>query len=496
MVELAQRFVDRTDHRAELLIGERQETLVRGLQRVGRERLESVGKLALGAFEQNFLLGEAALALLHPHRGLAYHAFPAAGGDKPGDGRAHRQRHDHSRQQFHPCDLPDSRAPTPTRPFTIVSVAARPGPIRPRAPSTASFETSPNCDGALGPRCSAILARRSDILASDVRAVARTRRNREGFAQAALHPCPPGLRRSRQNHHRRPPSASPAATAHLRTAVITVDPARRLREALGLPRLGGRPTRIDARRLRAAGLDPALKLSAMVLDVKGEWDAMVAAHVADPAIRRRILDNAFYRSLSTQFAGSDAYAALEALHDLHEEGRFDLEVVDTPPAAHAFEFVQAPARLMRLLDSRAARWLLRRPGDRLRWRSGWPGGSRATSRASWSASPAATRSRPSPTSSPLPRAPPSASPAGCEKVSALLRSPPCVSCWSPPPSPTACAKRASLSTSMASEGLHFGAIVINRFLDESIYQRIRARSRALDEIPRLSAALEADGAAR
>jgi len=130
-----------------------------------------------------------------------------------------------------------------------------------------------------------------------------------------------------------------AATAHLRTAVITVDPARRLREALGLPRLGGKPTRIDARRLRAAGLDPALKLSAMVLDVKGEWDAIVAEHVTDAALRRRILDNAFYRSLSTQFAGSDAYAALEALHDLHEAGNFDFEVVDTPPAAHAFEFV-------------------------------------------------------------------------------------------------------------------------------------------------------------
>ena len=108
-----------------------------------------------------------------------------------------------------------------------------------------------------------------------------------------------------------PHSAWPPRPLDLRTAVITVDPARRLRDALGLPRLGGKPTRIDARRLRAAGLDPALKLSAMVLDVKGEWDAMVAEHVADPAIRQHILDNAFYQSLSTQFAGSDAYAALE-----------------------------------------------------------------------------------------------------------------------------------------------------------------------------------------
>jgi anion-transporting ArsA/GET3 family ATPase len=146
-----------------------------------------------------------------------------------------------------------------------------------------------------------------------------------------------------------------AAAAHLPTAVITVDPARRLRDALGLPRLGGKPTRINAQRLRTAGLDPALKLSAIALDVKGEWDAMVAEHVTDPATRRRILDNAFYRRLSTQFAGSDAYAALEALHDLHSAGHFDFEVVDTPPASHAFEFVRVPARLMRLLDSQGAR---------------------------------------------------------------------------------------------------------------------------------------------
>ena len=146
------------------------------------------------------------------------------------------------------------------------------------------------------------------------------------------------------------------ATARLRTAVITVDPARRLREALGLPRLGHRPMRIDSRRLRAARLDPKLDLSAMVLDVKGAWDAMVTEHVHDRAVRHRILDNSFYQSLSSRFAGADAYAALEALYQLHSRGNFDFEVVDTPPAAHAFEFVQAPARLARLMDSQAARW--------------------------------------------------------------------------------------------------------------------------------------------
>ena len=148
-----------------------------------------------------------------------------------------------------------------------------------------------------------------------------------------------------------------AASCRLETAVITVDPARRLRDALGLERLGGKPMRLSAARLSAAGLDPALKLSAMVLDVKGAWDAMVERFATDPATRHRILDNPFYKNLTEQFAGSEAYAALQQLYDISLSGEFEIEVVDTPPAAHAFEFIHAPARLTRLLDSRSARWL-------------------------------------------------------------------------------------------------------------------------------------------
>lgn len=141
------------------------------------------------------------------------------------------------------------------------------------------------------------------------------------------------------------------------TGMITVDPSRRLRDALGLERLTAQPTRIDARRLAAAGLDPRLKLSAMMLDVKGAWDSLIGRFVKTPAARERILKNPFYRSLTEQFAGAEAYAALEQLYDMHCAARFDAEVVDTPPAAHAFEFLEAPAHLIRLLDSRAARWL-------------------------------------------------------------------------------------------------------------------------------------------
>jgi anion-transporting ArsA/GET3 family ATPase len=148
-----------------------------------------------------------------------------------------------------------------------------------------------------------------------------------------------------------------AARAGLDTGVITVDPARRLRDALGLERLSARPRRLDSRRLRRAGLDPELKLSAMVLDAKRTWDRLVSRFISRADARQRVLENPFYRNLTKQFPGAESYAVLEQLYDLHASGRFDVTIVDTPPAAHAFEFIQAPAHLVRLLDSRAARWL-------------------------------------------------------------------------------------------------------------------------------------------
>jgi anion-transporting ArsA/GET3 family ATPase len=149
-----------------------------------------------------------------------------------------------------------------------------------------------------------------------------------------------------------------AARQGLNTALITVDPARRLREALGLQRLSAEPTRIDRRRLRAAGLDGSIRLSAMTLDVKRTWDALVQELIESPEARRRILTNSFYHSLTQQFAGAEAYAALEQLDELQRSGEFEMVIVDTPPAAHAFEFFETPRYLVRLLDSHAARWLL------------------------------------------------------------------------------------------------------------------------------------------
>jgi anion-transporting ArsA/GET3 family ATPase len=148
-----------------------------------------------------------------------------------------------------------------------------------------------------------------------------------------------------------------AAREGLNTALITVDPARRLREALGLQRLSAEPTWLDRRRLRAAGLDSSIRLSAMMLDVKRTWDGLVHEFLPSPEARARMLANPVYQNLTEQFAGAEAYAALEQLDELHRSGQFDIEIVDTPPAAQAFDFFEAPRRLVRLLDSSAARWL-------------------------------------------------------------------------------------------------------------------------------------------
>jgi anion-transporting ArsA/GET3 family ATPase len=150
-----------------------------------------------------------------------------------------------------------------------------------------------------------------------------------------------------------------AACEGLNTALITIDPARRLREALGLEQLSAQATRLDKRRLRAAGLDSSIRLAAMMLDVTGTWDALVHDLVESPEARCRILENPFYRSLTQQFAGAEAYAALVQLVELQRSGQFDIQIVDTPPAAHAFEFFEAPRHLVRLLDSPTARWLFR-----------------------------------------------------------------------------------------------------------------------------------------
>jgi anion-transporting ArsA/GET3 family ATPase len=142
-----------------------------------------------------------------------------------------------------------------------------------------------------------------------------------------------------------------------RSLVCTIDPARRLASALGLEALGNVARPVPQSSLLAAGVRLSTPLQAMMLDMKQSWDELIARSA--PAEQRdRILANRFYHSLSTVLAGSQEYIALEKLWELHASGAHDLVVLDTPPTAHALDFLDAPARVLEFLETDTARWLL------------------------------------------------------------------------------------------------------------------------------------------
>ncbi len=143
-----------------------------------------------------------------------------------------------------------------------------------------------------------------------------------------------------------------------RALVCTIDPARRLANALGLTALGNVEAHIPEAKLAEAGLRPAGQLFAMMLDVKRTWDDLVARYAPDPARRDRILGNRHYQQMSAALAGSQEYMAMEKLYELSTARDYDLIVLDTPPTAHALDFLDAPARILDFLGNDAARTFL------------------------------------------------------------------------------------------------------------------------------------------
>ena len=154
-----------------------------------------------------------------------------------------------------------------------------------------------------------------------------------------------------------------AAARHGRRAmVLTIDPARALARALGVETLGP-----DRQRVAIAG--PGT-LDAGMLDTKLAWDRFVIRHAPSAATAADVLANPFYRKLSSAFAGSTEYVAIEELCRLAEAGDHDLIVLDTPPATHALDFLRAPERIDRLFDADVSRWLASGRGA---WRSAGAG---------------------------------------------------------------------------------------------------------------------------
>ena len=143
-----------------------------------------------------------------------------------------------------------------------------------------------------------------------------------------------------------------AAERGRRVVVLTIDPARRLAQSMGLTELDNVPRPVPGIDTSAGG-----ELFAMMLDMKRTFDEIVEAH-ADPARARAILDNPFYQSLSAGFAGTQEYMAMEKLGQLSARGEWDLIVVDTPPSRSALDFLDAPQRLGSFLDGRFIRVLM------------------------------------------------------------------------------------------------------------------------------------------
>lgn len=156
-----------------------------------------------------------------------------------------------------------------------------------------------------------------------------------------------------------------AALQGRRVLVLTIDPARRLADALGLRALGHDIQEVPIEKLRTVAEQrgqapkPGGQLSAMMLDQKRAFDEVVSRYAQDPKVRERIYGNAIYQQISSSLAGSHEYAAMSKLYELAQRGEYDLLVLDTPPTENALDFLEAPDKVSRAIESEAIQWIIR-----------------------------------------------------------------------------------------------------------------------------------------
>lgn len=143
-----------------------------------------------------------------------------------------------------------------------------------------------------------------------------------------------------------------AARAGRRALVLTIDPARRLANSLGLKEFGNTEVRIPLPQ------DVPGELWAMMLDAASTFDDVIRRVARDDTTREQIFQNRIYRAIANSFSGSQEYMATERLYDVHESGRYDLIILDTPPVKNALDFLDAPGRLARFLDKQVMKWFL------------------------------------------------------------------------------------------------------------------------------------------
>jgi anion-transporting ArsA/GET3 family ATPase len=156
--------------------------------------------------------------------------------------------------------------------------------------------------------------------------------------------------------------ASGMAARGLKVCVLTIDPAKRLADSLGLKELGNEARQVDPKLFEAQGVEMKGELWAMMLDAKATFDELIARQAPDEESRDRVLDNRIYQQISNALAGSQEYMAMEKLFELHNEARFDLLVLDTPPTRNALDFLDAPKRLTQFIEGRSLRVFMKPTG--------------------------------------------------------------------------------------------------------------------------------------
>ena len=154
-------------------------------------------------------------------------------------------------------------------------------------------------------------------------------------------------------------SLAAEAAVHVggRVLVLTVDPARRLANALGLKVFGNTESQIPPEAFRNAGVKPRGELWAAMLDTKAGWDELIYRHAPDAKLRDTVLANPLYQNITGRFVQSHDYIAMERLHEIHATGLYDLVIIDTPPSRNALDILDAPGRMMDFFGSRLLRWL-------------------------------------------------------------------------------------------------------------------------------------------
>ena len=156
--------------------------------------------------------------------------------------------------------------------------------------------------------------------------------------------------------------AAGLAARGMKVCVLTIDPAKRLADSLGLEELGNDARRVEPKLFEQQGIEMKGELWAMMLDPKATFDELIARQAPDEESRDRVLENPIYQQISGALAGSQEYMAMEKLFELHTEGDYDVLVLDTPPSRNALDFLEAPRRLTQFIEGKSLKVFMKPTG--------------------------------------------------------------------------------------------------------------------------------------